>query len=430
MSRDTGVMERECRGPFPWSVGVALLVAIMVLGCSRAEAGGPLDRSGLPDERSAGEGDSVPPRGDSPAVVLRAQLGAVATHTSTVGPPIGHPLESIDRDAGVSAELSDGSVVWFFGDSAAYYPNGALKYFEIGTAAWAPASEPTVTIDHSVRSRPLPLAEPTADFPVCERPSDEPGMWPLAAAVEHVARRDRVLVWMGNVCLGSNRSAVNQGVSVGEWWYDPDDPRVDTPVQLTVLDQNLFVPGATRFGDAVLPDGNGSAYVYGCEYADDPADPVGGPCHVARVELDAAQDRDAYQIWNGEEWVTDGEPATVDFDAADGAGQPRGPFSVTHEPDSGAVVMVYSPWPSYTDHLEVRVAADPVGPFGPPTQVLLPGCDDTLDGQPRHCYAANVQAFLSKPGVLGLGWYDQMVESGSPRGSFVVSSAPMVVVEE
>jgi len=111
----------------------------------------------------------------------------------------------------------------------------------------------------------------------------------------------------------------------------------------------------------------------------------------------------------------------------DGVGVPRGPFSVVTDAVSGAVIMVNSPWPSYTDSMEIRVAAGPTGPFGAPRTVPLPDCDDTLAGQPRRCYAANVQPFLTEKGVLGVGWYDQMVEPDSPRGSFVASQIPLSV---
>ncbi len=65
--------------------------------------------------------------------------GGAASAPTWVAPPAASPLRLIDRDAGVSAEMSDGSLMWFFGDSAEADSVGNFKYFVNNTAAWAAA---------------------------------------------------------------------------------------------------------------------------------------------------------------------------------------------------------------------------------------------------------------------------------------------------
>lgn len=358
---------------------------------------------------------------------LVARVGEVSEPRS-VGPIEGDQLAGISRDAGVSAELSDGSVVWFFGDSALFEADGSMRFFEIGSAAWASAADPFVTVDHSLRGTAQPFAQPDSESPTCPPEAPSAGLWPLSSVVDPSGERDRVVIWMANICLGADRAAVGRGVSVGQWSYDPTDPPLREPVRVEILEPNLFGFDGPRFGDAILPDGVGGVYVYGCDLPEPPGGPVSGPCRVAWVDLADADDATAYRVWDGRSWTPDAHPADLEFTGADdGTELPSGPVSVLRDPGTGAVVMVYSPWPSYVPSARIRVASSPAGPFGDPTDLDLPGCDDHLQGRPRSCYAANVQSFLTERGKLGIGWYDQMLEPGDRGGTFVVASVPFEV---
>lgn len=89
---------------------------------------------------------------------------------------------------------------------------------------------------------------------------------------------------------------------------------------------------------------------------------------------------------------------------------------MTRDAAHGAYVMAYSPWPGFTDRLHVRVATAPEGPWTAPVGVLLPGCGGTVAGVTYACYAGTTQPAFSGPGLLGLGYYDQLVRVGPSAG--------------
>ena len=274
--------------------------------------------------------------------------GLPATPTP-VGPAAGTPLAGIDRDAGISVRLSDGSVMWFFGDSAIHNPDDSLKFFVIGTAAWAPAAVPTVTRDHVLPNGwPVKFATPTVGFPSC--PTDIPvkGMWPSSAVSYRVGKRDRIVVWLENICLGDGGKEVGVGASVAEVWYDPAHPPANQPVVARILNQQLFP--RRGFGLAATLGDHHDAYVYSCDAPAAGGWPTQyGPCHVARVDLDHVADPADYRVWSRDgSWkrLVIAKPAPMDMPASDVTTRfPAASVSVTKDPAAGRYVMAYSPWP-------------------------------------------------------------------------------------
>ncbi|HKY16470.1 MAG TPA: DUF4185 domain-containing protein [Microthrixaceae bacterium] len=343
------------------------------------------------------------------------------TAATRVGPAADHPMALVDRDAGVSVELRDGSMLWLFGDTAEFTATGSLAYFVVGTAAWAPASSPTTTHDASIGNRPFPFATPTAAFLPCPINAPTAGMWPYSAVVQPVADRDRVIVWMENVCLGPGAATGSRGMSVAEWWYDPAAPPDERPIVATVLNQVLFP--TLSFGAAAVLGADGLAYTYGCDRSG--ALPR---CGVARVSPFEVANPRAYEVWTGGAWlrgVPQGAPLAVATDAAPVA--PAGAFTVAFDENFGAFVMVETPWPGYGTTLDVRIADRPEGPWSVPASVELPDCDDHVDGVDFYCYAATAQPAFSRPGELGVGWYDRVVATEPRRGAYFVSTVPIEV---
>lgn len=365
---------------------------------------------------------------------VQVGTGGTPSDPVAVGPPPGHPLQGIDRDAGISVRLRDGSLLWLFGDSSQVDVNGDLRYFVNNTAAWAAPGSLTVTRDAvAAGAQPVQFATPTAAFPTCPAAQPRRAMWPLSAVAVPDGPRDRVVVLMGNVCLGSGfLDIVPMGVSVAQWTYDPAAPPNGTPVVGTVVNPRLFEAADPIWGVASFLGADGRVYAYACRGPADGGWPDEyGPCHVARVPGASVADRAAWRFWaGGSTWSADqaAVAAMVLPAGLDGAEVPVSSMSVTHDVDQGIYVMAYSPWPGFTDRLHVRVATDPAGPWTAPVVVLLPGCSDTLNGATFNCYAGTTQPALDQPGLLGLGYYDQLLQVGPTAGSYVTVTVPFNVV--
>jgi len=361
---------------------------------------------------------TVPAGGAEPSGFVPGTLG----EPQRVGPAPGSELDGIDRDAGISVRLRDDSTLWLFGDTARANDDGSLAYFVIGTAAWARPGSPTVTVDYASGGVPVAFATPIAGFPPCPGEAPVPGMWPSSAVVQPVGNLDRVIVWMENICLGSTIRGAARGMAVAEWFYDPTAPPTDLPIQGRILNQTLFPQRS--FGLASVVDGDG-AITYSCTAPEQGGAPDAyGPCTAARVSLDDVANPSAYRTWDGSGWngdVLTAQPLVVEADGA-GPQYPAGSFSIVADASLHRYVMVYSPWPGYSDALQIRTSATPTGPWSAPTTVPLPGCSDQIGTSTFWCYAAAVQPIFSRSGQLGVGWYDRRVSSGPVRGSYVVAT--------
>lgn len=346
-----------------------------------------------------------------------------------VGPPPEHPLYLMERDAGVSAVLSDGSTMWFFGDSMQEGLDRNLLYFVNNTAAWASADDPTVTHDAiSAEGEPFLFAEPSAA--ICAA-SDyaKPALWPEAAvAMPRGDGTDRIVVVMSKMCLGDNwLDFETMGFAVAEVVYDPDDPPVNRPIVGEITQPDL-APAEAGYGRAMLlgPDG----YLYGYQCGSYPG--AWGPCRAARVSPADVTDPNAWRVWNGDDW-TDPANWVADRTAAramelSGSTEnmlPIAAFGVDHHADFDAYLMVYSPWPGFCSELDVRVADAPVGPWTEPVPITLPDCSGEDSGVAQHCYAATPQMQMCIGDELGGGYFDLQTPLGV--GRYFAFATPFVV---
>lgn len=368
--------------------------------------------------------------------------GADLLTARLVGPSLGHPLSETDRDAGVSAVLGDGSVLWLFGDTAGWNSDGTLSYFVNNTAAWATSADPTATSD-GVASGLVPhqFAFPVEPFTEPCPPNWKSAMWPMSAVAvpiedpdvsDPAMARNRVVAFMGNVCMGGAWEMQSRGVSVAEWEYDPAAPPDGQAVVATVTEQNLFGAG-DEYATAAYFDGTYiKAYKCG-RPADDgllhfPSDPAYGPCTVARVHAASVASRDSWEFWSGgvsnPEWSDDQASAAAMDVPGDGVDRqmPVTAFSIDKDPWSGSFLMTYSPWPGITPWVYVRRADRDTGPWSPPLKYQMPGCVDSAKGEGRYCYAAIGQPFLSTETELGIGYFDQLIALNPPRGGYLAGT--------
>ena len=334
-----------------------------------------------------------------------------------VAPDADHPLYRMERDGGVSVELTDGSTLWLFGDTSELRADGSMPYFVNNTAAWAAPDAPTLTRDVAW-SEPVLFAEPPPGM--CDGSRFWKGaLWPESAvAIPQDDGTDRVAVVMSKVCLGSTWLDIEPaGYALVEYRYDPTDPPADQPIRGKVTQPDLATADA-GYGRALLlePDG----YLYGYECGSFPDN--WGPCRVARVLPDGVTDPTAWRYWNGSDW-TDPRSWVPDQTAAGamelpGDAQtalPVAAFGVTYHEGYDTHVMVYSPWPGFCGVVAVRASDTPVGPWTDAIEITLPNCSGEIAGLHEHCYAATPQTQLCEPGMFAGGYYDMVTDAGTAR---------------
>jgi hypothetical protein len=373
---------------------------------------------------------------------LAVGTGGLGLGPTWVAPPPGTPLHMMSRDAGVSAQLSDGSTMWFFGDTLETNNVGDLLYFKNNTAAWASPNAPTVTRDGvntgATRAEPWQFASPPVNF--CTGSGyPKPALWPESAvAVLQSNGTDRILVFMSKVCLGNSFLEIEaKGMALVEVTYDPLNKPVDTQITGTVTVQDLFGPAHPYGRAAVLgPDGN-MIYTYECGQFDAANWALPRPCTVGRVAFAARTDPGAWSYWAGSvgddfndasKWTSNSAVASA-IQSPTGAevAAPVAAFTLTRDAVHDAYLMVYSPFPGFTDRVVVRVAETPVGPFTDPVTVFLPGCNEYTGGVHFLCYAGTAQPSLSQPGLLGIGYFDQLITPSPKRGQYMAVNVPFTV---
>ncbi len=388
-------------------------------------------------------------RGDGEFICGSTVVGDVAVGTggeagnpTWVAPPDGHPLRLTSRDAGVSTQLRDGSTMWFFGDTLEHDNVGDLRYFKNNSAAWAAPGAPTVTRDGVDTSGGGSQPWQFVDAPDFCGGSAYPNaaLWPESAvAVAQANGTDRILVFMSKVCLGDEFLEIeSRGMALVEFTYDPVNPPRDSRIQGTITQVNLFGP-EHPYGRAAVPGDDGSSiYAYECGMFDPDNMFEQRPCTVGRVAFANRTDPGAWTYWRGSagddhmddsKWTSDPALATnLESPTGSDVLAPVAAFTLSRDAVHDAYLMVYSPFPGFTDRVEVRVSTTPVGPFTDPVTVTLPGCDDTTGGVDYRCYAGTAQPSLSSQGLLGVGYYDQLITTSPRRGQYMTVTVPFSVV--
>ena len=178
---------------------------------------------------------------------------------------------------------------------------------------------------------------------------------------------------------------------------------------------------------------DGLIYALSCRTAGEVDKVSGEACYVARVASEGVSDADSYAVWDGERFTLDRTRAAPIKLPAGGTYRPipPGQVSMAWNADISRYVMAYSPWPGWSEAINVRVAEEPWGPWSRATAVQLPGCKDMVDERRHSCYTASLQTFMDGPGMLGIGYYDSLADPTSgPGGDYIVSRVPIEVASE
>jgi len=200
-----------------------------------------------------------------------------------------------------------------------------------------------------------------------------------------------------------------------------------------VLAHQLFNQNDRGWGSAAWLTDDGMVHAYACTEVNPSATVSSGSrrCGVARVPLTSVANSAAWTYWaGGTNWSAD-PAAAVEMslpEGLDGGDVPRAGFTVNYDPIHHLYVMAYTPWPGLGGRIQVRVATLPTGPWTAPVDVYVPGCDRPVAGVQFTCYAGTSQPSFSEDGLLGLGFYNQLLTPAASGGQYLVVKVPFTVV--
>lgn len=392
---------REFVRPLWW-----VLFAALTVGCG----GGPASSAGPtstpttrpPATASTATTSTVLSPAAVPAPVLEA-----AEPSRPVAPPAGSPSATIRRDCGMSTALSNGRTLWIYCDTALFGTDERLEYFVNTSAAVATPDAPTVMVDNvDPDGHPLTFLRPEDDYPRCSS-EEKRALWPQSAVTilaTDAQPRDRVLVWYSNVCLVPG-GAQTSDIGLAEAWFDVGPGASAAPTSVDILDARLLpkLGAAGGYGVASVIDGP-DAYLYWCGQDTE-------PCRIARVALDRVADPTAYRYYDGADWVPD---ATAARPLAMGESRLRIKASVQWVAPLDRYVMAdVDAW----NHVSLRVAPRPEGPWSAPATVTLPGCAEAF---PDNCFAVEVQPQLSDAAHVAVSYFDPVRPYGNEPTTRVV----------
>jgi hypothetical protein len=299
---------------------------------------------------------SVTLMGAALAIGIFAYVGSVshkATAEFTLGlgalndlGRIGQPANVGGRDVGASTVLG-GKMTWIFGDTLFAPLNGA----SITPADWRSA-----TVGISPVSDPLAVNTPEDSRGV----PDQTLPYTPAELAYNIAHHDpannRAALWADSIIsLNDNTGLIyySKLTVLGSYKYDFQGigtARINAGSTVASRNSNLlFAPNEPSYANAMVY--NGMVYVYHCGTTA----PYVNPCTIAVVPLDKAEQRSAYQFWDGKKWNSDINSARPVLEGAVAG------MTVRWNPRIQKFIAVYMP--AFTNTMYYRTADSPVGPW-------------------------------------------------------------------
>jgi hypothetical protein len=288
--------------------GVAVVVAVALLsGCpSDSSPPDPSPPGATPQQTPAGRGG-----GSDPAARLLPACppGPSSTRpTSAAEINRGVAQGGLPRwqaaDIGASARLSDGRIVWLFGDT-------------VRTDSFDPR---IVANSLLVSSRGcVSQLVPPDQGPVVPDGADGTVRWPMSVAVGRSGGSDVVVVLCSRIDRGDSGAFgfTYLGSSAAVFTVEPNGvPELQKVVRLTPTSRD---PQQINWGSASVLHEDWF-YVYGTRLTGRAGD-VGRELHVARAPADAPGDRRRWQFWDGNRWQPDHRRAAVVLPSAGGVSQ-------------------------------------------------------------------------------------------------------------
>ncbi|MFO7567591.1 MAG: DUF4185 domain-containing protein [Enhygromyxa sp.] len=203
-------------------------------------------------------------------------------------------------------------------------------------------------------------------------------IWPLTGVRDD--RNDRVLLFYEKLRVSASGARARIGSSLAVWTeleFGPVRPILDAGSEEPTL---LFDDPEPPFGQAALIVRE-QLYAYGC------SDALYHPCMLARVELDAVFERDAWEFWTGHGWS---------FDLADAAALVEADtvLSVSYNVHLSRYLAWFAG--QERDEILLRSAERPEGPWSAPIRAFAAeaGIADVL-AHPEYRRGAGQFEYLS-----------------------------------
>ena len=274
-------------------------------------------------------------------------------------------------DIGASARLTDGRLVWIFGDT--------LRRTGIG---------PGMVANSMLVSSGLCVSQlmATARGPII--PDVEPGVvrWPMSVSVVREGDEDVIVVFTGRIRRGS-------GTDVWGFRYlgsdavsfrvrDGGAPQLDTILPLTTDDESAH---QVNWGSASMVS-DGHIYVYGTDLPKGVA--FGRSLRVGRGSLGNPEDRRQWEFWDGTRWQSDPRRAVPVIAAVGGVSQ-----TLSVDRIDGSYVAVSKKDGDLGSTVATWTSASPVGPWKVSAALEAP----FLTGKDEFAYAPLAHPEISLP---------------------------------
>lgn len=268
-----------------------------------------------------------PPEGPSPPAAAPHDLGTLEQPSAVLG-----------RGGGASTYMN-GQVLWTFNSTIA----SVEEPIRSATAAFGDRDHPlglTETLD--ARGAPLPFLPLTDDERAHNAANEQDAYHLLVGSI--VADTDRALVFYKKMRGPDIFNLKNVGSGIAYFTAGGTSAERDPGL--------LFPDPEPSFQAAALVDGP-DVYVYACESDQ----PLQTGCFVAQAPLASAEQRAAYQFWDGKQWVSSiSQAQPILHDPVS--------FSISWNACLNRFLAVYSP--IFSNDIMMRTAPRPVGPWSAP----------------------------------------------------------------
>jgi hypothetical protein len=303
MRHDRGVLRRTA---LLLPVGCLLLTS-----CIRLEAPTPQD----PAARHAPELMAVESTGDAANARLEPSCPAPDPSATLSAAQLNQMVTRSDlpywqaADVGASAGLSDGRVLWVYGDTLRKKPADPRLVDNSILVTSGTCMSQVVTDDHG---------------PAFPRDTGELTHWPMSVvrldptAADGEGVRDVLVVYLSRIQRGDRQwDFMFRGTSVAILTVGPDGvPRLARMLHLT---PDSVAYDQINWGAAATPDGDW-LYLYGTRSTGE-ASVFGRQLYVSRVPIGDPTNGAAMQYWDGAQWQGDASRVVPIMDAVEGPSQ-------------------------------------------------------------------------------------------------------------